>query len=375
MRFFSFLLIIVAFGAVSLTMLSSIYPTGVTVQAFAFLLGIIAFFVTAYTPFAFWKQSVSAIMIIITCLLLFTLILGKTTKGSTRWLSIGPVQFQPSQLAKPIVSLYLCSYLMLQSKRKKEKVRFAFKQSKPSFSGKFLQKIKPYSPVAASILLVFLQPDLGTALILLASAGFAIYFSGVSLRVLLSIVGATACVAVLSWFVLLRDYQKQRIVTFLSPTQDMLGAGYHATQSVVTVGSGQLLGRGLGHGVQTDLRFLPERQTDFFFASLAEELGFVGSMLVFLLYFMLFFLCFRFAGEIQDTIGKAFAFSLAGSLAVQTTMNLGMNLGLLPIAGVTLPLLSLGGSSVISILFGLGIMASALQANTTRRLVEIHSFV
>lgn len=350
-------LLVLLFASLSIITLQSIYPSGVPSQLLAFVLGGGAYIGAYSISFSFWKKVVPVLFIIITVLLVGTFILGKTTKGSTRWIAFGSMQVQPSQLAKPLLLLYLCGVLVKTSK----------KQIKT--------RVVPLAFAVLPIILVFIQPDLGTAMILSAGCIASLYFSNVSFKYLSVLSVLVVFVAVTSWSFLLRDYQKQRILTFLSPTEDQLGQGYHASQAIIAVGSGKLTGRGLGHGVQSNLRFLPERQTDFLFASYAEELGFIGVLFLFFLYIVFFTLIASIASRVKDPVGYAYSWSFISLLFVQTAMNLGMNLGILPIAGVTLPFMSLGGSSVIAILFGLGLLSSAYRANPRRHLVEIHSFV
>lgn len=345
-------LLSILFASLSLIMLKSIYPQGVLSQFIACILGLLTYWVTSYVPFSLWKKW-SVILFVLVCIsLVFTFGLGKTTKGSTRWIAVGSAQFQPSQAAKPILALYLCTLLYIKKR-------------------KMWQVASALLPIS----LVFIQPDLGTTLILVAIAFLSLYTCGVSRRTL----GLLACIVglfgIIGWTFVFRDYQKQRLLSFLTPASDALGQGYHAQQAIIAVGSGKFFGRGLGHGVQSSLRFLPERQTDFMFASYAEELGFVGVLLLFVLYLLFFFSLIHLSFRIHDPTGKGLALTIVGALYIQTIMNIGMNIGLLPIAGVTLPLLSLGGSSFISIFFALGLIASAYKANRSRHLVEIRGFV
>ena len=335
-------------------MLQSVYPSGVPLQLLAFLVGAGVYVFAFSVPFSIWKGLSVPLFILVCCALIITLVLGKTTRGSTRWVSFGSAQFQPSQLAKPVLALYLC-VLLKQKKQSKKLARITL--------------------ATLPILLVFAQPDLGTALVLTSAFALSLYFSQVSLKILFGLATLALLMGTISWSFILRDYQKQRVLSFLSPLQDVLGRDYHATQSVIAIGSGKIVGRGLGHGTESSLRFLPERQTDFMFASYAEELGLVGIVLLLFLYMLLFAVLLWMSSKIIDPIGKAFTLTMTGTLFVQTMMNIGMNLGLLPITGITLPLMSLGGSSVISILFTFGLIASAYRANPRRHLVEIHSFV
>ena len=335
-------------------MLQSVYPSGVPSQVLAFIVGAGVYICAFSIPFSVWKGLNVLLFVLVCAALIVTLVLGKTTKGSTRWVSFGLMQFQPSQVTKPLLALYLC-VLLGQKKQSKKLARVILG--------------------ASPILLVFAQPDLGTAVVLISTFVLSLYFSQVSLKILFGLATLGLFIGAISWSLVLRDYQKQRILSFLSPTEDVLGRDYHANQSVIAIGSGKIIGRGLGHGTESSLRFLPERQTDFMFASYAEELGLVGIFLLLFLYMLLFSVLLWMAEKIIDPVGKAFTLTMIGTLFVQTGMNIGMNLGLLPITGITLPLISLGGSSIISILFTFGLIAGAYRANSRRHLVEIHSFV
>lgn len=351
---YSLSLICSIFAVLSLMMLRSVYPSGVPLQLFAFLVGAGVYIFAFSVPFSIWKGLSVPLFVLVCVALIITLVLGKTTKGSIRWVSVGSAQFQPSQVTKLLLALYLC-VLLTQKKKSKKLARVAL--------------------ATLPILLVFAQPDLGTALVLVSAFALSLYFSQVPLKILFGLTALGMFIGAISWSLILRDYQKQRILSFLSPTEDVLGRDYHANQSVIAIGSGKIFGRGLGHGTESSLRFLPERQTDFMFASYAEELGLVGVVLLLFLYMLLFAVLLWMSAKIIDPVGKAFTLTMIGTLFVQTGMNIGMNLGLLPITGITLPLISLGGSSIISILFTFGLIASAYRANPRRHLVEIRSFV
>ena len=335
-------------------MLQSIYPSGVLSQLFAFLVGAGVYVFAFSIPFSIWKGLSVPLFVLVCVALIVTLVLGKTTKGSTRWVSFGSAQFQPSQVTKPLLALYLC-VLLRQKKQSKKLARIML--------------------AALPIFLVFAQPDLGTTLVLISAFTLSLYFSQIQLKILFGLTTLGLCIGAISWSLVLRDYQKQRILSFLSPTEDVLGRDYHTNQSIIAIGSGKIVGRGLGHGTESSLRFLPERQTDFMFASYAEELGLVGIVLLLFLYMLLFAVLLWMSMKIVDPVGKGFTLTMIGTLFVQTGMNIGMNLGLLPITGITLPLISLGGSSIISIFFTFGLIASAYRANPRRHLVEIRSFV
>lgn len=270
--------------------------------------------------------------------LIITLVLGIESRGSVRWIPIGPFNFQPSEFAKIVMILSLASF---------------WHHHAPSWRNIF-KSLLILLPVAA---LIFRQPDLGTAL----TVGFIwlimLVASHISVIKLSIMSGVIFSLAPAIW-ILLKDYQKQRIFSFLSPTQDPQGIGFHVIQSMIAVGSGQILGRGLGRGTQSRLQFLPEFRTDFIFAFIAEELGFIGSLLVIALYSYLFFSLYKLLSHVGDRFGELIIIGVFGMFFFQTFVNIGMNLGILPITGITLPFLSYGGSSLITSLISLGIIES-----------------
>jgi rod shape determining protein RodA len=253
-------------------------------------------------------------------------VLGFLSRGATRWIQLGSFTLQPSELLKPFLLLALAHVATFHSTRQN-----------------LLLMLLGVIP----ILIVFIQPDLGTSLVLFVGwCGFVL--TRFRLKSLISLFLIFMISAFPIYQFILKDYQRQRITTFINPYTDPLGRGYHIIQSMIAVGSGQLFGRGLGHGTQTQLRFLPEHHTDFIFSSISEELGFVGSSITILLYFVLLFRIYRISQETTDTKSALFCLSALGMLGFQIFVNIGMNIGLSPITGITLPMLSYGGSSLLS---------------------------
>jgi rod shape determining protein RodA len=219
-------------------------------------------------------------------------------------------------------------------------------------------------------LLVFLQPDLGSSLVLVFSWLGIVFASGVSWVYLGFLLVPLAGSLPLVWH-FLKDYQRQRLLSFLSPSGDPLGAGYHLVQSMVAVGAGRFLGRGFGQGTQSHLRFLPEGQTDFIFASFAEEMGFLGSLILVFCFLLLLWRVLVVALEARNRFGYLVCLGAFSLLFFQTVVNMGMNLGLLPITGVTLPLVSYGGSSLLATFIFLGLVESVARFGRKREVVEI----
>jgi rod shape determining protein RodA len=273
-------------------------------------------------------------------LLIAVLFLGKEVSGSQRWLVFGPVSLQPSEIMKISLVIVLARY-------------FSESVSEHGFS--LWELWKPLIWTVLPFALIVKQPDLGTSLILLLIAGSVILFVKIELTSLLCLTAGGMISSGMAWF-FLRGYQKQRILTFLDPQGDPLGAGYHIIQSKIAVGSGLLLGKGFLKGTQNALSFIPEQHTDFIFSVLAEEWGFLGSVTVILLYLILIIWGLSVGARSKDPFGTVLAVGLTSMIFWQTFVNVGMVLALLPVVGVPLPLISYGGSSVLATMISIGIL-------------------
>ena len=275
-------------------------------------------------------------------LLVTTLAIGHGVGGSARWVSIGPFEFQFSELAKILMIVVLANYLATRQGRL---------SSLASILGACVLVIPPW-------ILVMIQPDLGTSLVLLAVSGGMLFMSGASLR-WLGVLGGTVLASLpFIWTYVLRDYQKQRIVGFLDPASDIQGAGYQLFQSQIAVGSGGWFGKGLTNGTQNQLNFLPVQESDFVAAIYLEELGFLGAMLLLVLFGALLWRILVSGWRARDPFGMMFASGLASMILFQLIVNLGMVIGIMPITGIPLPFISHGGASLISLAVGLGILQS-----------------
>jgi rod shape determining protein RodA len=277
-------------------------------------------------------------------LLVLVLVKGRTVMGARRWIGVGPVNLQPSELAKIGVIMALASWFNRDAERRTEPLGL-------------LGMAAPLGLTFLPAALILKQPDLGTALIVLAIGCTMLLFARVRWRTV-AILGAVAVLGAALAYPSLKPYQRKRVETFLNPDGDALGAGYHAMQSKIAVGSGQGFGKGWRQGTQSNLSFLPEQHTDFIFSVWAEEHGFVGCLLLLALYFMLIALAVDIAGNARDRFGHFLAIGVAAMLFWQTIINIGMVTGILPVVGVTLPLLSYGRSSVVAIFIGLGLLAN-----------------
>ncbi|HEU4382773.1 MAG TPA: rod shape-determining protein RodA [Anaeromyxobacteraceae bacterium] len=281
-------------------------------------------------------------------LLLVVLVKGRVVMGARRWLTFGPVNFQPAELAKIAVMLAVARWFHRDAERESERPRRGY-----GLLGVAVPSLLTLLPAA----LILKQPDLGTALIVVAIGFTIILFAGVRWRTVALAAGAAALAAVLA-LPHLKPYQRRRLESFLNPEGDVLGAGYHATQSMIAVGSGQGFGKGWGQGTQTLLSFLPEQHTDFIFSVWAEERGFLGCFFLLGLYYALVGTVLGIAGTARDRFGFLLGAGVAGMLFWHTFVNMGMVVGLLPVVGVTLPLLSYGGSSLMATFLALGLAAN-----------------
>lgn len=284
-------------------------------------------------------------------LLVLPFVFGTITRGSVRWIPIGGYTIQPSELVKPFLALLAAWYW---------KDREFSCRSLAIFFLLFLPALG----------LILLQPDLGSALVVLSIFATAVIIAVAKWRQLLPLVAIGLVTIPIFWFSL-HDYQRARVTHFLNPSSDPLGKGYNLIQAKIAVGSGGVFGRGLGRGTQSHLAFLPERHTDFIFASLTEELGFIGGGLVLFFYLALFFRILKIASRLRERGLVFLVLGLLGYLFFQTSVNIGMNMGLMPITGVTLPLISYGGSSLLATLISLGILESASRRGSREGVIEI----
>lgn len=316
-------------------------------QAIYIGVGLLLYIGLSKLDYQLWKPFFKPVYIVIIALLLFVLFLGYETRGSVRWIPLGLFNFQPSEFAKIILILVLANF---------------WSKKMPDWKN-ISKSILMLFPIA---FLVFRQPDLGTALTIVFIWITVLLAANLSFKKIFLIFLIGMMIIPSSWF-FLKDYQKHRITTFLYPEHDPLGLGYNVIQSTIAVGSGQIYGRGLGRGTQSRLQFLPEYRTDFIFASIAEELGMIGSLVVLFLYSTLFFTIYRILSQVRDRFGELIVVGVMGMLFFQMVVNIGMNIGIMPVTGITLPLLSYGGSSILTIFICLGLLASIKRYSSKNR--------
>ena len=300
------------------------------------------FFILSFFQIRFWHQSSYLIYILFLLLLILVKYFGLTSSGSKRWLDLPFLVLQPSELMKIGLILFLSKYYHRVSLENINRVKFLF---------------LPIIALLAPVFLVIAQPDLGTS-ILIASGGIVVaWLAGVKLKFFgyASLIGLLLLPVIISF---LKPYQKARILTFLNPDRDPLGAGYQIIQSKIAIGSGGLFGKGFLNGSQSYLDYLPEKHTDFIFTLFSEEFGFFGSMCILLLYGTIISRIIKIGNITRSNFGKLYCYSFATAFFIYVVVNMGMVLGLLPIVGAPLPIMSYGGSSMLAIMLGLGIVMS-----------------
>jgi rod shape determining protein RodA len=343
LRDFDWLIVvcILLLGAFGMAIIGSVAPTLVASQLGFYLVGLALFFLFAKIDYrifvSVWRHVYGVALI----LLVITLILGLESRGAVRWISIGGFRLQLSELLKPFLIASMATFL--------------------SNSDNGLKKFLLAAVIGlVPAMLIFKQPDLGSALVYCASFIMMMFASGLSSYYFLASAAFFAILLPIFWH-FLANYQKQRILSFLNPQYDPLGASYNAIQALIAVGSGMFLGWGLGRGPQSQLMFLPEHHTDFIFASLAEELGFIGAGALLGIYFVLIWRIFYWAGKSSDPVARILAVGLGTMLLGQVFINVGMNVGVVPVTGVTLPLVSYGGSSILATMIALGMVENIAQ--------------
>lgn len=308
-------------------------------QAVIMLAGLLGMLVAAQFPVRFWERWALFFYLTAVLSLFAVLIFGVEAKGATRWLDLGFVRFQPSEIAKIAVPMMVSAYL---GKR-------YIPPSAKHVVGAFLMVLLP-------VLAIVRQPDLGTSILVFASGFFVLFLAGLRKRYLIGTAISALAAIPLLWVYVMRDYQKQRVLTLLSPEDDKYGAGWNIIQSTTAIGSGGLSGKGWTQGTQSQLNFLPESHTDFIIAVLAEEFGLVGVVILCALYIILIAQCMMIAANAQSQFGRLIAGSMALTFFTYVFVNMCMVSGLLPVVGVPLPLISYGGTAIVTLFFGFGIL-------------------
>ena len=337
------LLLLLILGAGSLFILYSASGKNVDLllkQASSFGIGMLAVVVIAQFDPRFMARWVPLAYVIGVALLMVVEVMGHTAMGATRWINIpGVIRFQPSELMKIIMPMTVAWYL-----------------SRHNLPPRFKHIVISLAMIGVPFVLILKQPDLGTSLLVLASGAFVVFMAGLQWRWIVGAAAAVVPIAIGMWYFVMHDYQKRRVLTFLNPESDPLGAGWNIIQSKAAIGSGGVLGKGWLLGTQSHLDFLPESHTDFIIAVLAEEFGLVGVCLLLLLYLLLLARGLVITAQAQTLFGKLLAGALTMTFFVYVFVNIGMVSGLLPVVGVPLPFISYGGTHLVTLLSGFGIL-------------------
>lgn len=302
-------------------------------------ISIVLMFFFAFNNYHYLRSYSTSIYFSVLGILSLVLIFGTTVKGTSGWIGIGSLRLQPVEISKIALVIFLASFISQKRMELGETGRIIASLVLTSFM----------------IFLVMRQPDFGSAMVLLSIWVGMTLVSGVNKKVIIMIIFLAVVASSIGWFQM-APYQKDRIISFLDPAGDPMGSGYNVRQSMVAIGSGGIIGKGIGHGSQSQLNFLPEKHTDFIFASIGEELGFFGTFFVIGLFGVILYRIRRIAIMSSDNFGYLLAVGFLTMFFVQAFINMGMNMGIVPVTGIPLPFLSYGGSSLISVFVAIGIL-------------------
>lgn len=341
-------LLLCLLGAAGIGMLYSVadgaWDPWATRHATRFAVGLVMMLIVAMLPPRFWMAMSYPAYLGALALLLGVEFFGLTIQGSQRWLELGPIRVQPSEVMKIAVVMALA--------------RFYHDLPREKVSGP-TGVLAPLALIGMPAVLILHQPDLGTALLVVATGGVLIFLSGLNWKIIGAAAVAAAVAIPLGLRYGLQDYQRARIFTFLNPEDDPMGAGYQILQSKIALGSGGFTGKGFLQGTQSHLNYLPEKQTDFIFTMLGEEFGFIGGIAILLLYLIVLANAVAIATSCKSTFLKMTVMGVATTFALYVIINTGMVMGMLPVVGVPLPLVSYGGTVMLTVLFGFGLILGA----------------
>lgn len=320
------------------------------------IIGLILMYALSHMHYRFFYDTAYPLYVVNIILLILVFVLGREALGATRWISIAGISFQPSELSKLSIIIFLAHYFSAR------KPSYVYKQS-IGFWALWSDLIVPLFLTLISAAMIFKQPDLGTAILTMGIFMAILYASGVNQRLIFLLIGAVLSIMPFAWH-FLKPYQRSRLLVFLNPDHDPLGAGYTIAQSKIAVGSGQLFGKGWLSGTQNQLNFLPERHTDFIFSVIGEEWGLMGSLALLYCFFVLIDCALTLAVHHKDRFAQLVAVGIASILAMQVVINIGMNIGLLPVVGIPLPLISYGRTSFFIFIIMLGFLLSICRRRT-----------
>jgi rod shape determining protein RodA len=336
-----FLMLIAAIGLVAGYSASEQSVAWVEKSAFRFALAFLLMLAIAQIPQRFFFSIAPWLFGFVVLLLVAVYLFGDIGKGARRWLDLGFIRFQPAEILKLGMPMMLAWFL-----------------AKRPLPPRFLDVLLALVLIAVPSALIILQPDLGTAILVMMAGIFVLFFAGLSWWYVLAFVLALSAAAPMMWFYVMHDYQKERVLTLFNPMADPLGAGYHTIQSMIAIGSGGIWGKGWLQGTQSHLNFLPEGTTDFILAVYAEEFGLMGLIILFSLYLAVIWRGLMIAAYAESTAGRMLAAAISMTFLVYVFVNAGMVIGILPVVGVPLPLMSYGGTALVTIMIALGMLMS-----------------
>ncbi len=336
-----FLMLIAAIGLVAGYSASDQSVIWVEKSAFRFALAFLLMLAIAQIPQRFFFTIAPWLFGFVVLLLVAVYLFGDIGKGARRWLDLGFIRFQPAEILKLGMPMMLAWFL-----------------AKRPLPPRFFDVVLALMLIAVPTILIILQPDLGTAILVMMAGLFVLFFAGLSWWYVLGFGVAVSAAAPLMWFYVMHDYQKERVLTLFNPMADPLGAGYHTIQSMIAIGSGGVWGKGWLQGTQSHLNFLPEGTTDFILAVYAEEFGLLGLIILFGLYLAVIWRGLTIAANAESTAGRMLAAAISMTFLVYVFVNAGMVIGILPVVGVPLPLMSYGGTALVTIMIALGMLMS-----------------
>ncbi len=318
----------------------------INIQLLSIFVGFLLYFIISSVNYYYLQYFALPLYIISLLILILVLFIGGSTRGSSRWIDLGPINFQPSSLGM-ITSVLLMATFLNTIKTKINQILY------------FIINLGLF---AIPAILIFIEPDLGSAMVLVLIWFVSLHITPIKLKYIFILYLVGILSIPIAWSQL-HDYQKERIYTFINPSHDPTGAGYNVIQSIIAVGSGEVSGRGWGEGTQSHLQYLPEQHTDFVFATFAEEQGFIGVIILILLYLILIFRMVQILWKCNDYYTQLIVVGIITWFLSHVVINIGMNIGLLPITGIPLPLMSYGGSAIVTTLVSLGIIQSIYRHN------------
>src|SRR3972149_8723161 len=340
-----FLLLAMGISVLYSTTLNMVGGSGEALKQLIYAgIGLVLFFLVSSLDYRLLKGYTSFMYIFVLVMLAFLLFYGKTAMGATRWFDFGFFQLQPSEIAKLMMIIIMAKYFAANHE----------------YMNKFKHIVRSFIFMFIPLVLVAMQPDLGTAIVFIMIWIFMVFVSNIK-KLYVAFMGVLGLGSLPVIWTFLADYQKQRVLTFINPSVDPKGTGWNISQALIAIGSGRFFGRGLGHGPQSQLNFIPEKHTDFIFAAMAEELGFLGIMVFLGLFLVIIIRGIRAAVNSKDLFGMYLATGIVAMILFHVFVNVGMNIGIMPVTGIPLPLTSYGGTSIIITLVSVGILESIIM--------------